>query len=120
MKHHSEFPLSILQEVRREDDWKVAMMKKMRNLVERMLKFYMRGLGKLQESMLEILGFFFTPDEKKYIYRKPGTSGFSRTFSEEHGLEKIVQFLKDKRLEYRSDSENSGLVLTTQTIENLQ
>merc|ERR1719495_1724911 len=41
MKHHSEFPLSILQEARREDDWKVALQKKMRNFVERMLKFYM-------------------------------------------------------------------------------
>merc|ERR1712098_225043 len=50
MKHHSEFPLSILQEARREDDWKVALQKKMRNFVERMLKFYMRGLGKLQEG----------------------------------------------------------------------
>jgi len=249
MKHHAEFPLSILQEVRREDDWKAAMMKKMRNFVERMLKFYMRGLGKLQEgkdnagpgpndpselqfnylpeglrddeapaakvnsfkrqesnffnmeqaaaanrsfssykrtslddsnlepvspdskgslsrarylfgtmyvdtllfqgssyvyeigvhmsdsssievyivptkltkqpSVLEMLGFSFTPDEKKYIYRKPGSSGFSRTFSEEHGLDKIVQFLKEKRFESRGDSENSGLVLTTQTIEDL-
>merc|ERR1719410_1597820 len=50
MKHHTEFPLSILQEVRREDDWKVALQKKMRNFVERMLKFYMRGLGKLREG----------------------------------------------------------------------
>merc|ERR1719439_295129 len=30
-----------------------------------------------QPSVLEMLGFSFTPDEKKYIYRKPGASGFS-------------------------------------------
>ena len=245
MKHHGEFPLSILQEVRQEQDWKAALLKKMRNFTERMLKFYMRGLGKLQEgkdhsgpaptdpselqfnylpeglreeerpgqvkrpessnffnmeqaavanrsfssykrmsvdenlepvspdskgalprarylmgtfyvdtllfqgssyvyeigvymsdsssievyivptkltkqhSVLEMLGFSFNPDEKKYIYMKPGASGFSRTFSEEHGLERIVQFLKEKRFESRGDSENSGLVLTAQTIEDL-
>ena len=245
MKHHGEFPLSILQEVRQEQDWKSALLKKMRNISERMLKFYMRGLGKLQEgkdnsgpaptdpselqfnylpdglrederpgpgkrqesnffnmeqaaaanrsfssykrmsvddnlepvspdsskgglpraryligtfyvdtllfqgssyvyeigvhmadsssievyivptkltkqhSVLEMLGFSFNPDEKKYIYMKPGTSGFSRTYSEEHGLERIVQFLKERRFESRGDSENSGLVLTAQTIEDL-
>ena len=249
MKHHTEFPLSILQEVRREDDWKVALQKKMRNFVERMLKFYMRGLGKLREgkdnagpgpndpselqfnylpeglrsdetaggnpsnfkrqesnffnmeqaaaanrsfssykrmsvddsslepvspdskgslsrarylfgtlyvdtllfqgstfvyeigvhmadsssievhivpkklsqqpAVLEMLGFSFNPDDKKYIFLKPGNSRFSPTFSEEHGLERIAQFLKDKRYESRGDSENSGLVLTTQTIEDL-
>merc|ERR1711892_1383865 len=50
LKHQAEFPLSILQEVRREDDWQSALLKKMRNIVERMLKFYMRGLGKLQDG----------------------------------------------------------------------
>ena len=251
MKHHSEFPLSILQEVKREPDWKAALQKKMRNFTERMLKFYMRGLGKLQEgkdntgpgpndpselqfnylpeglredesgpgqakqgfkrqesnffnmeqaaaanrcfssykrlsvddsnlepvspeggkgslararylfgtfyvdtllfqgssfvyeigvhmsdsssievyivptnlakqhTVLEMLGFSYNPDEKKYIFMKPGTSGFSRTYSEEQGLEKIVQFLKEKRYESRGDSENSGLVLTAQTFEDL-
>merc|ERR550525_920886 len=72
-----------------------------------------------QHSVLEMLGFSFNPDEKKYIYMKPGTSGFSRTYSEEHGLERIVQFLKERRFESRGDSENSGLVLTAQTIEDL-
>jgi len=72
-----------------------------------------------QHSVLEMLGFSFNPDEKKYIFMKPGSNGFSRTFSEEHGLERIVQFLKEKRYESRGDSENSGLVLTTQTIEDL-
>ena len=249
IKHSSEFPLSILQEVKREQDWKLALQKKMRNFVERMLKFYMRGLGKLQEgkdntgpgpndpselqfnylpeglrdeevsggkpinfkrqesnffnmeqaaaanrsfssytkrmsvddqlepvspdnagsilrakylfgtlyvdtllfqgssyvyeigvhmsdsssievyivptklskqhSVLEMLGFSFNPDEKKYIFMKPGSTGFSRTYSEEHGLERIVQFLKEKRFESRGDSENGGLVLTSQTIEDL-
>ena len=31
MKHQAEFPLSILQEVRQEPDWRAAMLKKMRN-----------------------------------------------------------------------------------------
>merc|ERR1719445_2983467 len=244
MKHHGEFPLSILQEVRQEQDWKAALLKKMRNISERMLKFYMRGLGKLQEgkdnsgpaptdpselqfnylpeglreeerpgpvkrqesnffnmeqaavanrsfssykrmsvdenlepvspdnkgalprarylmgtfyvdtllyqgssyvyeigvymsdsssievyivptkltkqhSVLEMLGFSFNPDEKKYIYMKPGSGGFSKTYSEEHGLERIMQFLKEKRFESRGDSENRGLVLTAQNIEDL-
>jgi len=250
LKHQGEFPLSILQEVRREDDWKSALLKKMRNIVERMLKFYMRGLGKLQDgkdapgqaptdpaelqfnylpeglreeenrppqadrmettsnffnmeqaavanrsfssykrlsldeqalspvspdssskgslqrskylfgtfyidtllyqgssyvyelgvymsdsssievyivptklfkqnSVLEMLGFSFNPDEKKYIYMKPGSGGFSKTYSEEHGLERIMQFLKERRFDSRGDSENSGLVLTAQNIEDL-
>jgi len=248
LKHQAEFPLSILQEVRREEDWKSALLKKMRNIVERMLKFYMRGLGKLQDgkdvsgqvpndpaelqfnylpeglreeenkpiqpvrqesnffnmeqaavanrsfssykrlsldeqalspvspdssskgslarskylfgtfyvdtllyqgssyvyelgvymsdsssievyivptklfkqnSVLEMLGFSFNPDEKKYIYMKPGSGGFSKTYSEEHGLERIMQFLKEKRFESRGDSENRGLVLTAQNIEDL-
>eukprot|EP00092_Neocalanus_flemingeri_P004867 GFUD01005237.1.p1 GENE.GFUD01005237.1~~GFUD01005237.1.p1 ORF type:complete len:1554 (+),score=557.90 GFUD01005237.1:650-4663(+) len=248
LKHQAEFPLSILQEVRREDDWQVALLKKMRNIVERMLKFYMRGLGKLQDgkdasgqppndpaelqfnylpeglreeenrptqparqesnffnmeqaavanrsfssykrlsldeqalspvspdssskgslprskylfgtfyidtllyqgssyvyelgvymsdsssievyivptklfkqnSVLEMLGFSFNPDEKKYIYMKPGSGGFSKTYSEEHGLERIMQFLKERRFESRGDSENRGLVLTAQNIEDL-
>merc|ERR1719427_699720 len=248
LKHQAEFPLSILQEVRREDDWQSALLKKMRNIVERMLKFYMRGLGKLQDgkdapgqapndpaelqfnylpeglrdeenrpvqpprqesnffnmeqaaaanrsfssykrlsldeqalspvspdssskgslprskyllgtfyidtllyqgssyvyelgvymsdsssievyivptklfkqnSVLEMLGFSFNPDEKKYIYMKPGSGGFSKTYSEEHGLERIMQFLKERRFESRGDSENRGLVLTAQNIEDL-
>eukprot|EP00090_Calanus_glacialis_P034363 TRINITY_DN5765_c0_g1_i1.p1 TRINITY_DN5765_c0_g1~~TRINITY_DN5765_c0_g1_i1.p1 ORF type:complete len:1490 (+),score=607.25 TRINITY_DN5765_c0_g1_i1:212-4471(+) len=248
LKHQAEFPLSILQEVRREDDWQSALLKKMRNIVERMLKFYMRGLGKLQDgkdgpgqapndpaelqfnylpeglreeenrprqpvrqesnffnmeqaavanrsfssykrlsldeqalspvspdssskgslarskylfgtfyidtllyqgssyvyelgvymsdnssievyivptklfkqnSVLEMLGFSFNPDEKKYIYMKPGSGGFSKTYSEEHGLERIMQFLKEKRFESRGDSENRGLVLAAQNIEDL-
>jgi len=248
LKHQAEFPLSILQEVRREEDWKGALLKKMRNIVERMLKFYMRGLGKLQDgkdltgqapndpaelqfnylpeglreeenrpsqptkqesnffnmeqaavanrsfssykrlslddqalspvspdssskgslarskylfgtfyidtllyqgssyvyelgvymsdsssievyivptklfkqnSVLEMLGFSFNPDEKKYIYMKPGSGGFSKTYSEEHGLERIMQFLKERRFDSRGDSENRGLVLTAQNIEDL-
>jgi len=248
LKHQAEFPLSILQEVRREEDWQAALLKKMRNIVERMLKFYMRGLGKLQDgkdvsgqapndpaelqfnylpeglreeenrpsqpareesnffnmeqaavanrsfssykrlsldeqalspvspdssskgslvrskylfgtfyidtllyqgssyvyelgvymsdsssievyivptklfkqnSVLEMLGFSFNPDEKKYIYMKPGSGGFSKTYSEEHGLERIMQFLKERRFESRGDSENRGLVLTAQNIEDL-
>ena len=249
LKHQAEFPLPILQEVRGEPDWKAALLKKMRNIVERMLKFYMRGLGKLQDgktensgqapnnpaelqfnylpeglreeenkpikpnrpesnffnmeqaaaanrsfssykrlsvdeqnlepvspdssskgtlvrsnylfgtfyvdtllyqgssyvyeigvymsdsssvevyivptklykqnSVLEMLGFSYNPDEKKYIYMKPGGAGFAKTYSEEHGLERVVQFLKERRFESRGDSENRGLVLTAQTIEDL-
>ena len=42
---------------------------------------------------------------------------FLRNFSEMHGHERIVQVLKEKRFESCGDSESSGLVLTTQTIE---
>jgi len=72
-----------------------------------------------QNSVLEILGFSYNPDEKKYIYMKPGGVGFAKTYSEEHGLERVVQFLKERRFESRGDSENRGLVLTAQTIEDL-
>lgn len=72
-----------------------------------------------QNSVLEMLGFSFNPDEKKYIYMKPGTGGFSKTYSEEHGLDRIMQFLKERRFESRGDSENRGLVLTAQTVEDL-
>ena len=34
LKHQAEFPLSILQEVRREDDWQIVLLKKLRNIVE--------------------------------------------------------------------------------------
>ena len=48
-------------------------------------------------SVLEMLGFSFNPDKKKYIYIKPGHAGFCKTSSEEHGLERVMQFLKEKR-----------------------
>ena len=67
-----------------------------------------------QTSILEMLGFSFNPDEKKYIYVKPGTAGFCKTYSEEHGIERVVQFLKERRYDSRGDSENQGLVLATQ------
>lgn len=51
-----------------------------------------------QTNVLEMLGFSYNIDEKKYIYVKPGTGGFCKTYSEEHGLERIVQFLKERRL----------------------
>ena len=51
------------------------------------------------------------------MYRKLYTKGFLRNFSEMHGHERIVQVLKEKRFESCRDSESSGLVLTTQTIE---
>ena len=50
MKHQAEFPPSILQEVRQEPDWQAAILKKMRNISEQMLKFYMQGLGMLQQG----------------------------------------------------------------------
>ena len=67
-----------------------------------------------QTSILEMLGFSYNPDEKKYIYVKPGTAGFCKTYSEEHGIERVVQFLKERRYDSRGDSENQGLVLATQ------
>ena len=72
-----------------------------------------------QTSILEMLGFSFNPDEKKYIYVKPGTAGFCKTYSEEHGIEKVVQFLKERRYDSRGDSENHGLVLAAQVNHNL-
>mgnify|MGYP006975445806 FL=1 len=71
-----------------------------------------------QRSVLEMLGFSFNPEEGKFIYVKPG-GGFQKSYSEQHGLDKIFQFLKEKRYESRGDSKNSGLVLTTQTTGEL-
>merc|ERR1712203_429482 len=72
-----------------------------------------------QTSIHEMLGSSFNPDEKKYIYVKPGTAGFCKTYSEEHGIEKVVQFLKERRSDSRGDSENQGLVLAAQSVEDL-
>ena len=47
LKHQSEFPLSIIQEVKSEPNWEAALLKKMRDIMERMLKFYLKGLCKL-------------------------------------------------------------------------
>lgn len=254
LKHQAEFPWAVVQSVQQEENPREAMLKKVRNIVERMLKFYMRGCGKLQEgreasgtqpnapgdyqfnyipeglrddeetsgnvapkkvennffnmeaaavanrsfssynkrvsvdepgmdlepvspdngeiikgslpkkkylfgtlyidtlqfrgsnfvyeigmymsdtsscevyivptnlykqkSVLEMLGFSFNPDEGKFIFVKPG-GGFQKTFGEQQGLEKILQFLKEKRYESKGDSRNSGLVLTTQTTGEL-
>ena len=48
-----------------------------------------------QTSVLEMLGFSYNPDNNSYIYIKPGQGGFSKTYSEEHGLDRIVGFLKE-------------------------
>ena len=50
LKHRSEFPLSIIQEVQADSDPNAALTHRVRNIVERVLRFYMRGLGKLQEG----------------------------------------------------------------------
>ena len=71
-----------------------------------------------QRSVLEMLGFSFNPEEGKFIYVKPG-GGFQKSYSEQHGLDQVGQFLKEKRYESRGDSKNSGLVLTTQTTGEL-
>jgi len=254
LKHQQEFPYTVVQQVSREDDPKEGMKRKVRNVIERMLRFYMRGIGKVQEgrdpslnqpaapgdyqfnyipdglredevassaggpnrsennffnmeaatvanrsfsaynqrtsiddpgldlepvspdngdiikgalpkkkylfgtlhidtiqfrganyvyeiglhmsdtssceisiiptnlykqrSVLEMLGFSFNPEEGKFIYVKPG-GGFQKSYSEQHGLDKVFQFLKEKRYESRGDSKNSGLVLTTQTTVEL-
>merc|ERR1719474_209587 len=61
-----------------------------------------------------MIGFSWNPEDGKFIYIKPG-GGFQRSYGEQQGLEKLVQFLKEKRYESRGDSRNGGLVLTTQT-----
>ena len=43
MKHQAEFTLSIMHELQAESDPQAALAKRVRNIVERMLKFYMRG-----------------------------------------------------------------------------
>ena len=254
LKHQAEFPWAVMQQIEQEDNPKEALLKRVRNIVERMLKFYMRGCGKLQEgreqfttqpnapgdyqfnylpeglredevnsshvtpkktennffnmeaaavanrsfstytkrhsvdepgqdwepvspdngeiikgalpkkkylfgtmyidtlqyrgsnfvyeiglymsdtsscevnivptnlynqrSVLEMLGFSFNPEEGKFIFVKPG-GGFQKTYGEKQGLEKIMQFLKEKRYESKGDSKNAGLVLTTQSTEEL-
>ena len=50
LKHRAEFPLSIIQEVQAESDPNAALTHRVRNIVERVLRFYMRGLGKVQEG----------------------------------------------------------------------
>ena len=43
-----------MQEVQAEADPRAALTKRVRSIVERALKFYMRGLGKLQEGKGEV------------------------------------------------------------------
>jgi len=71
-----------------------------------------------QRSALEMLGFSSNPDESKFIYVKPG-GGFQKSYNEQQGLEKVIQFLKEKRFESKGDSRNSGLVLITKTTGEL-
>merc|ERR1712012_1320851 len=68
--------------------------------------------------VLEMLGFSFNPEEGKYLYVKPG-GGPQKAVGELQGLEKLIQFLKEKRYESKGDSKNSGLVLTMQTTGEL-
>ena len=50
LKHTIEFPWAITKKTEDDPNPEEAMEKKVRNIVERMLKFYMRGCGKLQEG----------------------------------------------------------------------
>lgn len=70
------------------------------------------------KSILEMIGFSFIQDEDKYVYIKQG-GGFAPSFDEERGLGRLINFLEERRNETRGDSKNSGLVLATQTMEDL-
>jgi hypothetical protein len=72
-----------------------------------------------QTSVLEMLGFSFNPEDGKYIYVRSGVGGFAKTYSEEQGVEKLMQFLKERRYESRGDSRNAGLILAAQTVDEL-
>ena len=72
-----------------------------------------------QASVLEMLGFSFNPEDGKYIYVRSGGGGFAKTYSEEQGMEKLMQFLKERRYESRGESRNAGLVLTAQSVDEL-
>jgi len=70
------------------------------------------------QKLLEMLGFSYNPDEDKYVCVKPG-SGFHPAMGEERGIAKIMKFLHERRFESKGDSKNSGLVLATQTMEDI-
>jgi len=70
------------------------------------------------KQVLEMIGFSFNQDEDKYVYIKQG-GGLAPSFDEERGLGRLINFLKERRNETRGDSKNSGLVLATQTMEDL-
>lgn len=70
------------------------------------------------QKLLEMLGFSYNPDEDKYVCVKPG-SGFHPAMGEERGIAKIMKFLHERRFESKGDSKNNGLVLATQTMEDI-
>ncbi len=72
-----------------------------------------------QTSVLEMLGFSFNPEDGKYIYVRSGVGGFAKTYSEEQGVEKLMQFLTERRYESRGESRNAGLVLIAQSVDEL-
>ncbi len=72
-----------------------------------------------QTSVLEMLGFSFSPEDGKYIYVRSGVGGFAKTYSEEQGVEKLMQFLTERRYESRGESRNAGLVLIAQSVDEL-
>eukprot|EP00088_Acartia_fossae_P005675 TRINITY_DN1255_c0_g2_i2.p1 TRINITY_DN1255_c0_g2~~TRINITY_DN1255_c0_g2_i2.p1 ORF type:complete len:1840 (-),score=597.38 TRINITY_DN1255_c0_g2_i2:454-5973(-) len=70
------------------------------------------------KTVLEMLGFSHNPEDNKFLYVKPG-HGMNRVYGELQALEKLIQFLKEKRYESKGDSKNTGLVLVTQTTGEL-
>jgi len=70
------------------------------------------------KTVMEMLGFSHNPEDNKFLYVKPG-GGMNRVYGELQALEKLVQFLNEKRYESKGDSKNTGLVLVTQTTGEL-
>ena len=73
LRHKNEFPINILEAVKKEDNPDEAMLKRIRNIVERMLKFYMKGCGKLQEGREATAGNApAAPSDYQYNYIPEG------------------------------------------------
>ena len=58
--------------VSREDDPKEGMKRKVRNVIERMLRFYMRGIGKVQEGRDPSLNQPAAPGDYQFNYIPDG------------------------------------------------
>ena len=56
----------------REDDPKEGMKRKVRNVIERMLRFYMRGIGKVQEGRDPSLNQPAAPGDYQFNYIPDG------------------------------------------------
>ena len=68
-----DFPKNIVAAIKKEDNPDEAMLKRIRNIVERMLKFYMKGCGKLQEGREATAGTApAAPSDYQYNYIPEG------------------------------------------------